>query len=289
MRPWLVLGAGGQVGRALMDRVDNAIGLTRKECDLTSPEQITQVLASYKPGAVINAAAYTAVDQAESEESRAHLINAQAPAVMAAYCKSAGIPFVHFSTDYVFDGSGEEAWHETDEPSPLNAYGRTKRAGEKLVQDSGGSHLIFRTSWVYDAEGKNFLNTMLRLGAEREELKVVDDQFGAPTFAPHLAAAALEALGKAQQSPRFPSGIYHLCGGGETNWMNFAKQIFAEGYKRGLKLKVLTVQGIPTEAYPTSAKRPYNSRLDCSKARDVLGVALPHWELGLRECMESKI
>jgi dTDP-4-dehydrorhamnose reductase len=284
--PILVLGAHGQVGRALMNMIPDAIGLSRDDCDLTRIDRLPETLEKYKAGAIINAAAYTAVDRAEDEEPIAHLINAEAPTVMAAFCKGKGIPFIHYSTDYVFDGSGGTPWHETDEAAPLNAYGRTKLAGEQGIIRTGGNHLIFRTSWVYDAEGKNFLNTMLRLGNEKEQLSVVDDQFGAPSYAPHLAEATLDALRKSVQSTRFPSGIYHMCNGGVTSWMNFAKQIFALGYRKQLPLVVKAVNGIPTEQYPTPAKRPANSRLDCSKLRNVLGIELPHWEDGLRHCMD---
>jgi len=291
-RPIVVTGANGQVGRALMalgsDYADSVVGLSREECDLMEVETLAQKLEALKPGAIINAAAYTAVDKAEEEEPKANLINAQAPAVIAALCRKLEIPFVHYSTDYVFNGAGTEPWTELGMTDPLNAYGRSKYKGEEAIRKYGSKHLIFRTSWVYDGEGKNFLNTMLRLSREREVLKVVDDQIGAPTYAPHLAKATLEALENASNASRFPSGIYHLCGGGETSWMGFAKQIFANAYRLGFGgLKVQTVDGIPTSEYPTPAMRPENSRLDCTKARQVLGVSLPHWEESLLECMEQ--
>lgn len=291
--PILILGAGGQVGRALLEQADDfeqlAFGLNSKECDLAEIEVLAQKMDSFKPSAVINAAAYTAVDKAEDEEAKANLVNGQAPAIMAAYCRKMDIPFVHYSTDYVFNGEGgDRPWQEKDETDPLNAYGRSKLAGEQAITKYGSKYLIFRTSWVYDAHGKNFLNTMLRLGREREELKVVDDQIGAPTYAPHLARATWEALCNAMQATRFPTGIYHLTGGGETSWLGFAKQIFSEAYKHGDEaMKVQQVFGIPTSEYPTPAMRPMNSRLDCGKAKQVLGVALPHWEESLQECMEE--
>lgn len=281
--PLLITGANGQVGKALMELAENAIGVTRKEIDL-------ETLAFFpgesglRPSAIINAAAYTAVDKAEEEEIRAFNINARAPEILAAYCKERDIPFIHYSTDYVFDGSGKTPWKESDPTNPLSAYGRTKLEGEKRIAAIGGKYLIFRTSWVYDETGKNFLNTMLRLGAERDELRVVNDQWGAPTYARHLAQATLAALENAQNATRFPSGIYHLCGGGETNWQAFAREIFEVAQPP----KSPKIHGIPTSEYPTPAKRPLNSRLDGSKAKQVLGVALPSWEAGLRECMERK-
>lgn len=286
--PILIIGAQGQVGKALLELSDNAIGVGRKEIDLETLQFFSHEMAGLKPSAIINATAYTAVDKAEEEEIKAHQVNAMAPALLAAYCKAQNIPFVHYSTDYVFDGSGAAPWHEEDITSPLNAYGRSKLAGEKRIMETGGKNLIFRTSWVYSADGKNFLNTMLRLGEEREELRVVNDQWGAPTYAQHLAAATLEALENAMRSPRFPSGIYHLCGDGETNWQHFARQIFSLGHKHGLPLKIQKVHGVPTEEYPTPAARPRNSRLSCDKALKVLGVRLPHWEEALKEAMERR-
>ncbi len=287
-KPVLIIGAKGQLGRALMEHCDHAIGVGREELNLETLSYFPQEVAGIVPAAIINAAAYTAVDKAEEEEIKAHQVNAVAPALLANYCAGQRIPFVHFSTDYVFDGSGAARWHEEDITAPLNAYGRSKLAGEKRVAEAGGKYLIFRTSWVYDETGKNFLNTMLRLGAERESLKVVNDQFGAPTYARHLAIAALEALENASHSPRFPSGIYHLCGGGETHWQHFAEQIFSLARKHHQPLKVHAIEGIPSEAYPTPAARPRNSCLNCDKAYQVLGVKLPHWEEALEECMERK-
>lgn len=291
--PLLILGANGQVGRALLDQASKrgieVIGLARADFDLTELESIALKLMAYKPSAIINAAAYTAVDKAEEEEPLATLINGQAPALVAAFCRRHEIPFIHYSTDYVFNGEGgNRPWQETDKPNPINAYGRSKLAGEDGIMKYGRKYLIFRTSWVYDALGKNFVRTILRLGQEKESLKVVDDQWGAPSYAPHIADATLDALENAEKSPRFPSGIYHLCGGGETNWLGFAKQIFTQAHKSGFKdIKTTQVDGIPSSEYPTAAIRPHNSRLDCSKARQVLGVALPHWEEGLQECMEA--
>jgi dTDP-4-dehydrorhamnose reductase len=289
-----------------MELTKNAISVTREEFDLEKMEFFPSE-SGLRPSAIINAAAYTAVDKAEEEEVRAHNINARAPEILARYCREQDIPFVHYSTDYVFDGSGKEPWKETDATNPLSAYGRTKREGEKRIEAVGGKYLIFRTSWVYDETGKNFVNTMLRLGTERDELRVVNDQWGAPTYARHLAQATLAALENAQKASRFPSGIYHLCGGGETNWQAFAREIFALRHceersdaaipkevwiaspsARDDGMQSPKIHGIPSSEYPTPAKRPMNSRLDCSKAKQVLGVTLPAWEAGLKECLERR-
>lgn len=285
----LVLGAGGQVGRALKELLNSrAIILGREEADLSQPERLESILASHAPSAIINAAAYTQVDKAEEEKELAFTVNAEAPSIIARYCLEREIPFIHYSTDYVFNGEGDEPWQEEDQTAPLNTYGASKLAGEEAIAAVGGNYLIFRTSWVYDGQGKNFLNTMLRLGATKEELSIVADQFGAPTYAPHLADATLKALNHAQAKPVFPSGIYHLCHGGVTSWHGFATQIFERASRLGMKLTVKKVNAIPSSAYPTPAKRPHNSRLDCAKAKDILDIRLPAWEVGLNACMEWK-
>lgn len=308
----LVFGANGQLGRAFRELLGNdALYFTREEADFFQPGQVRLLLEKLDPfpRAVINAAAYTAVDKAEDDEINALLANATTPAVIANYCAARSIPFIHYSTDYVFPGAGETPWKEDDIPLPLNAYGRTKLEGERRIRKAGGNWLIFRTSWVYDAEGKNFLNTILRLGAERESLSVVNDQYGAPTYAAHIAKATLEVLEhcypgsffrhpeRSEGSPSgkqdgkgnlFPSGIYHLCNSGVTTWHGFAEAIFQAARARGMALKVSEVKGIPTTAYPTPAKRPLNSRLDCSKLQQVFGVSLPSWQEGLAEVMDLK-
>lgn len=284
----LVLGANGQIGRALKGIHPTAVFLDRKDADFSNPDSLEQALEQHTPDIVINAAAYTHVDNAEAEESLAYSINAEAPAVIAIYCASRDIPFVHFSTDYVFDGSGENPWREDDSVSPLSAYGRTKLAGEDKIKQVGGRYLVFRTSWLYDATGKNFLNTMLRLGAEREELKIVSDQIGAPTYVPTLAKTTLKALSHALRKEAFPSGVYHLCHAGNTSWYGFANAIFEQAKSQGEVLKVKRTHPIASEQYPTPAKRPKNSRLDCNKAYQVLGVEMPPWQNGLDECMKEK-
>lgn len=284
----LVLGANGQIGNALRSLHPGAIFLGRTEADFSRPEKLGDILATHEPDLVINAAAYTQVDNAEAEEKLAYTVNAESPAAAAIYCAAQNIPFVHFSSDYVFDGGGEHARKEDDEVGPLSAYGRTKLAGEDKIQSVGGRFLIFRTSWLYDATGKNFFNTMLRLGAEREEIKVVSDQIGSPTYVPQLARTALKALSNALRKEEFPSGIYHLCNAGTTSWYSFARSIFDGARAKGGVFKVKNIEAITTEQYPTAAKRPKNSRLDCSKAYDVLGVEMPPWQQGLTDCIEAR-
>ena len=236
----LIIGQSGQIGSALARLLPHATLWGRKEADLFNPLALRNALEALPspPAAIINAAAYTAVDQAESEPDLAMAANAHSPAMMAEYAARQDIPFIHYSTDYVFDGSGNAPRTEDTPTAPLNVYGRTKREGEKQIEAIGGRYLIFRTSWVYDAKGKNFFNTMLRLGAEREELRVVADQIGAPSYAPHLAEYTLRALSAAQKEELFPSGIYHFCHGGETSWHGFAEAIFEWARSRNVALRV---------------------------------------------------
>lgn len=285
----LVLGKDGLVGRALMAELgERAVGLGHAECDFMNVGFLDAVDAAHGARAfwaVINAGAYTRVDDAEDEDSGNLLrVNAVAPGELAGWCAKRGIALVHFSTDYVFDGSGSVAWKESDAPAPINAYGMSKLVGERAIANAKGAHLIFRTSWVYAAEGAGFLTTMRKLMREREVLKVVDDQVGAPTYAGELAAAVIVALGKAQGMAAFPSGVYHLCHGGEVSWCGFARAILAhEQAKGGVMCK--EVQAIASKDYVTKAVRPANSRLDCGKARRVFNVALPSWEDGLAACL----
>jgi dTDP-4-dehydrorhamnose reductase len=282
----LIFGANGQVGQALGAILEDAVLLSRAEADFSKPQSLPAVVAEIDPEIIINAAAYTQVDKAEEEEALATCVNGDSTGVLARVAAERGIPFVHYSTDYVFDGSGDAPRRESAPTAPLNAYGRSKLAGERAVQAAGGAYLIFRTSWVYDAFGKNFLNTMLRLGKEREVLRVVADQFGAPSYAPHLAEATVEALDEAMKEKAFPSGLYHLVNDGETSWHGFAEEIFSEARAHGRELKVQQVEPIPSGAYPTPATRPLNSRLDCSKLAETFGLRLPDWREGLREAME---
>lgn len=287
----LVTGATGQIGQALQATLADrdAVFLSRDELDLAKPESIAQTLAMFrKPAAIINAAAYTAVDKAEEEEALATTINADSVGELAAYCAQVNIPLLHYSTDYVYEGSGSDARDESAPTNPQNAYGRSKLKGEKAVQQAGCDYLIFRTCWVYDAGGKNFLNTMLRLGGEREQLRVVADQIGAPSYAQHLADNSVAALDKAMEMAAFPNGVYHLCNGGEVSWHGFAESIFEEARARGYEMKVQQVEPIEASEYPTPAKRPLNSRLNTDKLKQTFGLALPHWREGLKACMDAK-
>jgi len=229
---------------------------------------------------VINAAAYTAVDRAEEEEALATLVNGEAPGAMARACAAQGIPFVHISTDYVFDGSGTAPWRVGDPTAPLGAYGRSKRMGEEAVRGAGGAHVILRTSWVFSAHGANFVKTMLRLGRERTALKVVGDQIGGPTPAADIAATCLQVLDLLRKNHE-KSGTYHFSGSPDTSWAGFARAIFDQA---GLDV---AVEEILTSAYPTPAARPLNSRLDCAQLETAFGVTRPDWKAGLAAVLEE--
>lgn len=291
-RIW-VIGARGQVGSALIRLLgERAISPSARELDLSLSGHVTSHFDRLEaqagsPAAIVNAAAYTQVDQAERDESLAFKVNAEAPGEMARWCDRRAIPFLHYSTDYVYRGNGTSPWREDDPPGPLNAYGRTKLKGDQLVEASGAPYLIFRTSWVYDARGRNFFNTILRLGHERETLRVVVDQIGAPTYAPHLARLTVAVLDQALQIESFPSGIYHVAHKGAVSWHGFAEAICAVAERKGLHLKVNRVDPVATADYPTAARRPLNSRLDTTKLTTVFGSRLPAWRRGLEECMEE--
>lgn len=270
----LVFGKNGQVARALQVLAPEAVFLGREEADLSVPELAAEAIATHAPEAVINAAAYTAVDRAEEEEPLAARINGAAPTIMAEACADLGIPLVHISSDYVFDGAGSAPFTASDRTAPQNAYGWTKLAGEQGVQAAKGCYGILRTSWVFSAYGANFVKTMLRLGAERESLSVVADQIGGPTAAADIAAACLRMAEGLVQDPA-KRGIYHFSGAPETSWAGFAREIFAQA---GLGCRV---EDIASEAYPTPAKRPLNSRLDCSSFEKVFGLPRPDWKAGL--------
>ncbi len=288
-QPILVFGQGGQVGRALMARLGSfGICPSIEEADFLKPHTLPDVVRKYNPLAIINAAAYTAVDKAEQEESIAHTINAEAPKVLAEFAANEDVPLLHYSTDYVYPGGGESQWLEDSPTGPLNLYGKTKLAGDEAIIAAGGEHLIFRTSWVFDEEGKNFINTMLRLGAERETLSVVADQIGAPTYAMDIARYSLLALSHAIEYDEFPSGIYHLCNKGETSWHGFAEAIFAKARALGVPLTVKEVAPILTSAYPTPAQRPLNSRLSLAKIEESFGFSIERWDDALERCLENK-
>ncbi|MCC1495056.1 dTDP-4-dehydrorhamnose reductase [Cognatishimia sp. F0-27] len=272
----LVFGTTGQVARELaLTRPDHVAltALSRADADLALPEICAEAIATHAPDLVINAAAYTAVDRAEEEPREATLINAEAPAAMAEICATRGIPFCHVSTDYVFDGTGTQAWHPSDRAAPLGVYGRTKWEGEEAVRAAGGPHAILRTSWVFSAHGSNFVKTMLRLSESRDTLSVVADQIGGPTPARDIARA-LWALGASLRTGG-PSGTYHFAGQPAVSWADFARAIFARAGKP------VTVTDIPSTDYPTPARRPANSRLDGTTLARDHGIAQPDWQAGL--------
>lgn len=289
----LLLGAGGQVGYELTRSLTTLAEVTvpdRRQIDLTMPdEQLASAIQHVKPDLVVNAAAYTAVDKAEQEPELAYQINANAPAVMARVCKALNIPLVHFSTDYVFNGDAQSAWTEEAEPAPLNVYGQSKLEGEQAIQHSGVAHLILRTSWVYGNRGQNFLCTMKRLAAEKEQLTIVDDQVGAPTWSRHLADAVSQMVAMSvEQGMEFwntKTGVYHLTGGGQGSWYDFACAIFDA--MRQAELTVPTITPIKSKAYPTPARRPRFSVLDNSKIKAHLGIQLPDWRDTLSLVMQD--
>ena len=280
MRGLLIFGRTGQLGRELAALAPDATFLGRDRADLSDPEACARAIRVAAPVAVINAAAHTAVDRAESEPEAARLANADAPAAMARACADLGIPFLHVSTDYVFDGSGDAARDEDAAPAPLGTYGRTKLAGEGAVAEAGGQWAVLRTSWVFSAHGANFVKTMLRLGADRDRLSIVADQVGGPTPAGDIAAALLRM---AQAMLRDPArgGLYHFAGAPDISWAGFAREIFAQA-----SLSV-TVDEIPTADYPTPARRPLNSRLDCSRIERDFGIVRPDWRAGLTKILKE--
>jgi dTDP-4-dehydrorhamnose reductase len=275
-------GANGQLTRALREATapaDMAITFAgRPELDLLDSGSIRRAFDAARPNFVVNAAAYTAVDKAQSEPDAAFAINDAAVSEIAHSCAQLGAPLIHVSTDYVFSGDKATAYVETDPTGPINVYGQSKLAGERKIANALPEHLILRTSWVYAPYGQNFLRTMLRLGRERKEINVVQDQLGCPTYAPSLARViySLASAWRAQgQSGIFPWGTYHAAGQGETNWYEFAKTIFDVAHRTGYP--GVTVHPISTSQYPTPAKRPGNSRLDCGKLKGAFGFSMPHW------------
>ncbi len=274
----LAFGATGQVAHQLAALGVRCIG--RDLADLTDPQACAAVIAASDVGAVINAAAYTAVDRAEEEQALAHAVNAVAPGAMARACADKGVPFVHISTDYVFDGSGTTPRAPSDPTRPLGVYGATKLAGEDAVRATQGVYAILRTSWVFSAHGANFVKTMLRLGAMHDTLSIVSDQIGGPTPASAIARACVE-IAEALIADPSKSGTYHFSGVPDVSWAAFAREIFAQA---GLNV---AVSEISTTEYPTPAARPLNSRLDCSDTTALFGIARPDWQIGLRDVIEA--
>lgn len=290
----LVFGGNGQVGQELLRALaplGKVIATTRsgqlpdgsacEMADFGQPDSLPTLLDRLQPSVVVNAAAYTAVDRAEQEVDAAFAANAQAPGVIARWCAAHGVPLVHYSTDYVFDGQGRAPYREDEPTAPLGVYGTSKRDGEDAVRLAGGRHLIFRTAWVYASHGANFLRTMLRVGSEREQLRVVADQIGTPTSAALIADVTAQAL----QHPGHLSGTWHLTASGQTSWHGFAEAIFAEALATGVLAKVPAVEAIPSSEYPTPAKRPAWSVLDNRKLQQDFGIVLPAWQDGLKRVM----
>lgn len=287
----LILGSQGQLGRELQRSFAGFGSITaadRDTIDLANAEQIRAAMRRIQPDVILNAAAYTAVDRAESEPELAYAINAAAPCVLAEEARERSALLVHYSTDYVFDGAKPEPWIEDDLPNPLNVYGASKLAGERAVESAGGKYLIFRTSWVYGPHGKNFLLTMLRLGAERDKLSIVDDQIGAPTTSIELANAtrtiAEGILAGRYGEPQNWTGVYHMTCTGKTSWFGFAQAIFACVAEMR---KAPELTAIQSEAYPTPAKRPLNSVLSNEKLYARFGVRLAEWSAALDEAMRQ--
>jgi dTDP-4-dehydrorhamnose reductase len=296
----LLTGKNGQVGAELatfLPSVGDVAAFDRNELDLSKPEHIRQMIRDVRPSIIVNAAAYTSVDQAEKEEKQTQIINTDAPALMAVEAKRIGAALVHYSTDYVFDGSSRLPYTETDQPSPINVYGKTKLAGEEAIRAVGVPHLIFRTAWVYGTRGRNFLLTILRLATEREELRIVCDQFGAPTWSREIAKATARVLTQlseqGQQQVSRVSGTYHMTAAGKTSWFEFAETILEETSRlpqgipwfetltKGQPLVTRRVTAITTAEYPTPARRPAFSVLSNSRLKEIFGLELPDWKLQL--------
>ena len=299
----LLIGRNGQVGTelsALLPRLGELAALNRQELDLTKPDDIRRTIREVRPQWIINAAAYTAVDQAEQDEATARAVNEEAPAVMAEEAKKSGAALVHYSTDYVFDGSKKSPYEETDIPNPINVYGRTKLGGERAIQESGALHLIFRTEWVYATQGHNFLLTILRLATQKQELRVVADQIGCPTTSREIAAATVRIISQLMnkeegvRSLAESGGIYNMTAEGETSWYEFAKAILSEASSanctlpwvdtatKGMPFLAERVVPITTAEYPTPARRPLYSALSMARLHYGFGVRLPQWRAQLQ-------
>ncbi|WP_370600087.1 dTDP-4-dehydrorhamnose reductase [Pseudomonas nitroreducens] len=293
----LLLGKNGQVGWELQRSLvplGELLSLDSRSADycgdLADLEGLAGTLARYAPDVVVNAAAYTAVDKAESEPQLAQRVNAEALRVMAEFAARSGALLVHYSTDYVFPGHGQTPWREVDGVAPLNVYGQSKLAGEQAIQATGCRHLIFRTSWVYAARGNNFAKTMLRLAKERDALGVIDDQFGAPTGAELIADVTAHAIVATLRDPAL-AGLYHLAAGGETSWCGYARFVLEQAAAAGVELNVgaAAVNALGTDAYPLPAKRPANSRLNTEKLQKAFSLNLPGWQLGVARMLKEII
>lgn len=282
----LITGSKGQLSQELQLALageGKVLALGHQVLDLAEPMQIRQQVRLLRPDLIINAAAYTAVDPAQDNRDQAYAVNATGPGVLAEEAAALGIPLIHYSTDYVFDGRKREPYNEDDQPAPLSVYGASKLAGEQAIQAAGGQHLILRTSWVYSLHGRNFLLTMQRLLQERDVLSVVDDEVGAPTSAGTIAAVTAEMVRKWRTGTGGPSGLYHLTASGETSWYGFACSIAQHLESQGLLRARL--EPIQSTDYPTAAQRPLNSRLSCARLQRDWGVELPDWESALHQCL----
>lgn len=289
----LITGVTGQVGAALVPRLSpfgTVISADRTLIDMTRPGEIAGRLDELAPDVIVNPAAYTAVDKAEDDRDAAFLVNATAPGAVARWAADKRVPLIHFSTDYVFDGSGTTPWKETDSPSPLSVYGASKLAGETAIREAGGPHLIARTSWVYAPVGANFFRTIMRLANEREELRIVADQFGAPTsaaiIADAIAAMFSDARGISEIVAR-SGGLVHLTASDSTSWHLFASAIIEGLRAKGVPLKTTQIVPIATSDYPVKARRPLNSRLDLTRLSRDLGISTPHWSQGLKAAIDE--
>lgn len=285
----LITGQHGQVSQALqahLQGLGELIVIGSNQLDLAKPDQIREQIRAHRPDLIINAAAHTAVDHAESEPDAAFAINAIAPGILAQEAKALGIPLIHYSTDYVFDGSKPAPYTEADTPNPLSVYGQSKLAGEQAIATAGGQYLILRTSWVYSNQGKNFLLTMQRLLQEKPQMRIVADQIGAPTWAGTIAGSTRALIERWLAGEAGEWGIYHLTAQGETSWFGFAQAIGEHLQADGKACAEL--EAIPSSAYPTPAKRPLNSRLDCSRLQQQWHVSQPHWQDALRECLAQQ-
>ena len=289
MRIAVIGGASGQVGRSLaaLNEADLRVDLYRRpDVDLTRPSTLEAFVRSAAPDIVINCGAYTAVDLAESESAAARAVNTEGPAFLATTCAAAGIPLIHLSTDYVFNGAKLTPYTEGDATSPRNVYGRTKLDGEITISASGVRHVIIRTSWVHAPEGKNFVRTMLRLANTQDRIGVVADQVGRPTYAPHLALALRQVAIRLLSDAQAPLGVFHLTGSGlPCSWRDFADAVFSAS--RAMGGPFASTDPLPASAYSTAAPRPANSMMDCGKIAKDYGIALPNWELGVEECVRA--
>jgi len=291
----LLLGKGGQVGWELQRSLAPLGELVALDfdspdfhADFSQPALLADTVMKIRPDVIVNAAAHTAVDKAESEPELARKLNATSPGVVAKAAQEIGALMVHYSTDYVFDGSGSKPWREDDATRPLSVYGATKLEGEQLVAQNCARHLIFRTSWVYAARGGNFAKTMLRLAKERDRLTVIDDQFGAPTGAELLADATAHAILATLRDPS-KAGLYHLIAAGETSWHGYARFVLEQARAAGVELRAgpEAVEPVPTSAFPTPATRPHNSRLNTDKLRAAFGLTLPDWQTGVARMLRE--